>query len=136
VNTTEVTSVPGNVSPHGRLESVVHSERSLLGNNLLDDINHSVVLSGGGLVLETNLNELERNDDEGLGGSGGGSGKDGKSLGLLVDSESLAVELAPLVIGGELGSTGKVLGAVMVESGQGRSYRLGASIKMGAEIPR
>lgn len=136
MNTTEVTSVPGNVSPHSGLESVVHSEGSLLGNNLLDDIDHTVVLSGGGLVLETDLDELERNDDEGLGGSGSGSGKDGKSLGLLVDSEGLAVELAPLIIGGKLGSTEKVLGAVMVESGRGRSYRLGASIKMGAEIPR
>lgn len=68
-NAAEVTGVPENVAPHGALETLVQSKRALVLDGLDNTVNHAVVLSSGGLVLETNLDELEGNDDEGLGGT-------------------------------------------------------------------
>lgn len=101
----KVTGVPGNVPPKGGLETVVHGEETLVLDGLADNIHHSVVLAGGGLVLESDLDKLKRHDDEGFGGTGAGTSKDGEGLGHLVHGEEVAVDLSPLVVGGELGGT-------------------------------
>lgn len=99
----KVAGVPEDVAPEGGLEAVVHGEDALVADRLQDDVDHAVVPAGRGLVLEADLDELEGDDDEGLGGAGGGAGEDGEGLGHLGLAEELTVELAPLVVGGELG---------------------------------
>ena len=135
VNNTKVAGVPGDVSPHGALKTVVHGQNSLLGDNLADNVHHSRVLAGRRLVLKSDFDELEGNDDERLGGSGGGSGQNGQSLGLLSHTESLAVVLAPRVVGSKLCSSGLWIRFLSIEL-VNNAYLLGASIRMGAEIPR
>lgn len=101
VDDTKVTGVPGNVSPHGALESVVHGQNSLLGDNLAHDIDHARVLAGGGLVLQANLDELEGDDNERLGRSSSGTSQNRQGLGLLSHAEGVAVDFPPLVVGGK-----------------------------------
>ena len=101
----EVTGVPEDVAPQGRLKTVVHGQDTLVTDGLGDDIDHAVVLAGRGLVLEADLDELEGDDDESLSGTGRSTGKDGQRLVHLGLSEEVPVELAPLVVGGELGGT-------------------------------
>lgn len=122
----KVTGVPKDVAPEGRLETVVHGEETLVAHRLDDDINHAVVLAGRGLVLETDLDELEGDDDEGLGGTGGGTGEDGKTLGHLLLTKEVAVELAPLVVGGELGGT---LGSLHQDGGSDAAVKAGGTME-------
>lgn len=101
----KVAGVPENVAPHGGLEALVHGEDALVLDRLDDAVDHALVLAGGGLVLETNLDELKGNDDKGLGGTSSSAGEDGERLVHLVDAKHLAVDLAPFVVGGKLGGT-------------------------------
>lgn len=101
----EVTGVPENVAPERGLETVVHGENTFFLDDLSDDVNHAVILVCLGLVLETNLDELKRDDNEGLCGSGRGAGENCQGLGRLVNAEEVAVEGTPAVVGGELGGT-------------------------------
>ena len=57
------------------------------------------------LTLQPNLDQLERHNDESLGGTSRCTSQDRKTLGHLGDTEQVPVDLAPLVIGSELGST-------------------------------
>lgn len=104
-NAAKVTSVPEDVAPESALKTLVEGKGALILDSLDDTVNHTVVLSSRGLVLETNLDELEGNDDERLGGTSGSTSEDGERLVHLADTESVAVELSPLVVGGELGSS-------------------------------
>lgn len=104
-NAAEVAGVPENVTPHGALETVVHGQNTLSLDGLTDNIKHAVVLSGGSLILETDLDELEGYDDERLGSTGASTGQNRQGLVHLVDAEHLAVDLSPLVVGGKLGGT-------------------------------
>lgn len=63
-NATKVAGVPEDVSPHGALKTLVEGERSLVLDSLDDAVDHAIVLSSGSLILETNLDELERDDNE------------------------------------------------------------------------
>lgn len=122
----KVTGVPENMAPEGGLEAVVHGEEALVADGLDDDVNHAVVLAGRGLVLETDLDELKGDDDEGLGGTGGGTGQDGETLGHLLSAEEVAVELAPLVVGGELGGT---LGGFHQDGGSDAAVEAGGTVE-------
>ena len=55
------------------------------------------------LTLQSNLDQLEGHNDESLGGTSGCAGQDGERLVHLGDAEHVPVELAPLVVGSELG---------------------------------
>lgn len=101
----KVTGVPEDVAPEGALQTLVHGEGTLGLDDLGDNVEHAGVLSGGGLILESDLDELEGDDDEGLGGTGGGASENGDGLGHLGEAEEVAVDLAPLIVGGELGRT-------------------------------
>ena len=57
------------------------------------------------LTLQPNLDELEWHNDESLSGTSSGAGKDREPLGHLGDAKKVPVDLAPLVVGSELGST-------------------------------
>jgi len=105
VNAAEVAGVPEDVTPHGRLKTLVQRQDTLIAHRLDDDINHAVVPAGRGLVLQTNLDQLEGNDDERLGSTSRGAGQDGKRLvhGLL--AEQVLVKVAPFFIGSKLGRT-------------------------------
>ncbi|KAI6753196.1 hypothetical protein HG531_005365 [Fusarium graminearum] len=104
-NAAEVTGVPEDVAPQGALETLVEGERTLILDCLDDTVDHAVVLSSRGLVLQTNLDELEGDDDERLGGTSSGTGEDGERLVHLVHTKHLSVDLAPFIVGGELGSS-------------------------------
>lgn len=115
------------MAPQGTLETIVHGKETLVGNGLLHNVQGTAVQRGRGLVLESNLNclvlvvrcglkqvtlprdirhtQLKGNDHKGFSGTGRGTSKDGQALVHLLDTEGLTVELAPGVIGGELGST-------------------------------
>lgn len=101
----KVTGVPKNMSPHGTLQTLIHGQDTLVLDSLDNAVNHAIVLASGCLVLETDLDELERNNDEGLGGTSGGTSQNRQGLVHLVHAEHLAVSLAPFIVGGELGST-------------------------------
>ena len=102
---TKVTSVPENMTPHGTLKTLVHGQDTLILDRLDDTVGHAIVFAGGRLVLQANLDELEGNDDEGFGGTGSSTGKNGERLVHLAYAKHLAVNLAPFVVGGELGGT-------------------------------
>lgn len=104
-NAAKVTSVPEDVAPESALKSLVKSKGTLVPDSLDDTVDHAIVLSSRGLVLETNLDKLEGDDNEGLGGTSGSTGEDGETLVHLADAESVTVELAPFVIGSELGGS-------------------------------
>lgn len=104
-NAAEVPSVPEDVTPHSTLKTLVKSERTLVLDSLDDTIDHAVVLSSGSLVLETNLDELEGNDDESFSSTSRGTGEDGELLVHLIDAKHLSVNLAPFIVGSKLGST-------------------------------
>jgi hypothetical protein len=112
-NAAKVTSVPEDVAPHGTLETLVEGERTLVLDCLDDTVDHAVVLSSRSLVLETNLDELEGNDDKRLGSTSSGTGEDGERLVHLIHATLPHSSLAANLVA-----------------------RLGASIRMGAEIPR
>ena len=57
------------------------------------------------LTLQPNLDQLERHNDESLSGTSRCTSQDRESLGHLGDTEQVPVDLAPLVVGGELGGT-------------------------------
>ena len=57
------------------------------------------------LTLQPNLDQLERHNDESLGGTSRCAGQDGESLGHLGDTEQVPVDLAPFIVGSELGRT-------------------------------
>jgi hypothetical protein len=78
------------------------------------------------LILQTNLDQLEGNDDERLGGTSGSAGEDGETLGHLGDAEEITVELAPLVVCGKLGCS---------ESGQLEFTQLRAGVATSWELP-
>ena len=99
----EVASVPEDVAPHGGLETLVQREGPLLPHDLGEAVHHAVVLVSLGSVLQTDLDELEGNDDEGFGGTGGGAGEDGKGLVHLLLAEEVAVEGTPGIVCGEFG---------------------------------
>jgi hypothetical protein len=92
------------VPPHGRLEALVECERALLLDDLGHAVDHAVVLVRLRLVLQPDLDELEGDDDEGFRCACGGAGEDGEGLVHLGHAEHIAVESAPGVVGGELGS--------------------------------
>lgn len=89
----------------------------------MNTLRTAIVLSSTGLVLKSDLDELERNDaerrmsksflaqtshnnlHETLSGSCSGSSQDTEALAHLDLSEGIAVELSPLLIGCELGGT-------------------------------
>lgn len=121
-NAAEVTSVPEDVAPHGTLKALVESERTLVLDCLENTVDHAVVLSGGGLVLETNLDELEGNDDERLSGTSGSTSQDGERLVHLVHAKHLTVDLAPFIVGSELGST---LGSLHEDGGGDTTVKSG-----------
>lgn len=125
-NATKVTGVPEDVAPHGALQTLVHGQDTLVLDSLDDAVDHAVVLAGGGLVLEANLDELEGDDDKGLGGTGRGTGEDGEGLVHLADTKHLAVDLAPFVVGGELGRT---LGSLHENRGRDTAVETGESGK-------
>lgn len=77
-NAAKVSGVPEDMTPHGRLEALVEGERALVLHGLREAIDHAVVLVRLRLVLETDLDELEGNDDEGLSSSSGCTSKNGK----------------------------------------------------------
>jgi hypothetical protein len=111
----KVSCVPENVAPHGGLEALVEGERALVLHRLREAVDHAVVLVRLRLVLETDLDELEGDDNEGLGRSGGGTREDGERLRHLLLAEQIAVEGTPGVVGRELGgpvgfSTGAEVG--------------------------
>jgi hypothetical protein len=93
------------VTPHGALQPLVQCKRALLPNNLLYTIYEAVVFVRLRLVLHTNLDELEGDDHEGFGGTGGCACEDGEGLGHLIHGEELAPDLAPLIVCSELGGT-------------------------------
>lgn len=104
-DTAKVASVPQDVAPEGRLEAIVHGQWTLLLDDLLDDIQHAIVLASRSLVLQADLDQLEGNNDKGLGSTSRRTGQRRKTLGLLLHAKQIAVEAAPAVIGGELGRT-------------------------------
>ena len=57
------------------------------------------------LTLQPNLDQLERHNDKCLGSTSRCTSEDRESLGHLGDTEKVPVDLAPLIVGGELGST-------------------------------
>ena len=57
------------------------------------------------LTLQPNLDELERHNDESLSGTSRCTSQDRESLGHLGDTEQVPVDLAPFVVGSELGGT-------------------------------
>jgi len=57
------------------------------------------------LTLQPNLDQLERHNDESLGGTSRCTSQDRKTLGHLGDTEQVPVDLAPLIVGSELGGT-------------------------------
>lgn len=101
----EVAGVPEDVAPHGTLEALVQGEGALVLDRLDDAVDHAVVLSGRGLVLQADLDELEGHHHEGLGGSGRGAREDGELLVHRGDAKQVSVDLAPFVVGGELGGS-------------------------------
>lgn len=74
-DTAEVSGVPQDVAPHGGFQAVVEGERTFLLDDLGDAVHGAGVAGCGGLVLQTDLDELEWHDDDGLGGTSGGSGE-------------------------------------------------------------
>ncbi len=118
----KVACIPENVTPQGRLETLVHGEDALVADRLDDTVDHALVLAGRGLVLETDLDELKGDDDEGLGGTSGGAGQDGERLVHLADAKHLAVDLAPFVVGGKLGGT---LGRLHQDGGRDTAIQAG-----------
>ena len=91
----EVAGVPENVSPHGGLEALVEGQGTFLLDNLHYAVNHAVVLVRLGAVLEADLDELEGDDDEGFGRTGGGSCENRQGLIHLSLAEQVAVEGTP-----------------------------------------
>jgi hypothetical protein len=91
----KVASVPEDVAPHGGLEALVEGEGPFLLDDLGHAVDHAVVLVRLGAVLQADLDELEGDDDEGFGGTGGCAGEDREGLVHLVDAEEVAVEGAP-----------------------------------------
>lgn len=57
------------------------------------------------LTLQPDLDQLEWHNDESLGSTSRCTSKDGERLVHLGDTEQVPVDLAPLVVGGELGGT-------------------------------
>lgn len=126
VNDTEVTGVPENVAPQRALQTLVDGEGSLVLDDLADAVNGAAVSTGRGLVLQADLDELEGDDDEGLGGTGRGTGENGQTLVHLLNAENAPVELAPLVVGGELCRT---LGGFHHDGGADPSVQAGGTGK-------
>lgn len=93
------------MAPHGTLKTLVETENTFLAHSLEKTVRSALVPAGRSLVLHANLDELEGNNDEGLGGTGGGTSQDGKRLVHLGRVEDVAPDLAPLIVGGELGGT-------------------------------
>lgn len=60
-------------------------------------------------ILETDLDEFEGDDDEGFCCSCGCAGEGCEGLVHLGDAEEVAVELSPLVVGGEFGGSVKAI---------------------------
>jgi hypothetical protein len=131
----KVSRVPEDVSPHCGLEALVEGKGPFLLDDLGDAVDHAIVLVRLGLILQADLDELEGDDDEGFGCAGGGTSEDGEGLVHLGDAEEIAVEGAPRVVGGELGGPGSSKNDFVVREGD-TVYLLGASIRIGAEIPR
>ena len=118
----KVAGVPQNVAPHGALQALVQAEDALLADRLGHAVQRAGVL--GSLVLHADLDELEGDDDNGLGGTGGGAREDREGLVHLGLVEDAAVDLAPLIVGGELGST---LGGLHQDGGRDSSVQAGES---------
>lgn len=102
-DTAEVTGVPENVAPHSRLETLVKGERALILYDLRKAVHHAVVLVRLRLVLKSNLDELEGDNDEGFGRTSSCASENGKRLIHLGLTEEVAVERSPGVVSGELG---------------------------------
>lgn len=136
----KVASVPQNMPPHGRLETLVEGERAFLLDNLRNAVHHAIVLVRLGLVLQSDLDELEGYDDESLGSAGGSASENGQGLVHLVHAEQIAVERAPRVVCCELGGPRSRQRRVAARVGDPRkdssAYLLGASMRIGAVIPR
>ena len=57
------------------------------------------------LTLQPDLDQLERHNDESLSGTSRSASQDREALGHLGDTEQVPVDLAPFVVGSELGGT-------------------------------
>lgn len=93
------------MTPHGALKTLVHGQDTLILDGLGDTVDHAIVSASRSLVLQADLDELEGDDDEGFSGTGSSTSKNGERLVHLVYAEHLTVNLAPFVVGGELGGT-------------------------------
>lgn len=100
---TKVSCVPDDVSPQGGLETVVEGENALVTHGLEQHVHGTLVDAGLGLVLESDLDQFERHDDERLGGTCTGTVEDRQALVELVHAERLLPERAPGVVSSELG---------------------------------
>ena len=103
-------------------------------DDLAHAVQHASVFVRLRLVLQSDLDELEWDDNEGFRRTGCRASQDGQALIHLGDSECVSIELTPFVVGGELGSS--YLGqqcSIFVE--RWPANLLGASIKIGAEMP-
>jgi hypothetical protein len=80
-NAAKVSGVPEDVAPHGRLETLVEGEWAFVLHRLRETVDHAVVLVRLRLVLETDLDELEGDNNEGLGAVEGTPGVVGRELG-------------------------------------------------------
>lgn len=85
-------------------------------------------------VLQADLDQFKGDDYEGFGRSSCGPGENGEGLVHFGDAESAAVDFAPFVVGRELCGTAVVVSNVI--RGSDQTNRLGASIRIGAVIPR
>jgi len=103
-NAAKVPSVPEDVAPHCALETLIESQGTFLAHRLGEAVNHAGVFVCLSLILETDLDKLKGDDDEGFGGTGGGAREDGEGLGHFGRAGEVAVEFAPFIVGGELGS--------------------------------
>lgn len=88
------------MSPERSLHPIVHPQRPILRDRLLDHIARTRIRAR--LVLQPDLDEFEGGDDEGLGGSCGATGdnRQGLSHGL---SAVVGESVAPVGIGGDCG---------------------------------
>lgn len=76
------------------------------------------------LTLQPNLDELEGHNDEGLGSTSRCTSEDGERLVHLGDTEHVPVDLAPLVVGSELGGT---LGSLHEDGSRDTAVKTGST---------
>ena len=124
----EVASIPEDVTPQGRFETVVHCERSFGLDNLLHDVQHAIVF--GRAVLETDFDQFKGDNDECLGGTGGSTGQSSQALRLLLHTKQATVVRTPAVIGRELGRT---LGGFHQNGGRDTTVQTGSAVRDGID---